>query len=466
MSLFTFQVEMTDPMTATAKGQSRELHTWRRYPSYKPSGVEWLGDVPEHYQIIPIKRFVKIRYGLGEPPKELQTGLPIIRATNIDQGKIIDDGMMYVDPKDVPATRDAYLRENEIIIVRSGANTGDSTIIPKKYAGSVSGYDMVVTVKNGVPDYFAWQFLTQEVRDLQFGFYKLRAAQPHLNAEELGNTIFMIPSLAEQHTIAAVLDRETARIDALIVKKERQIELLQEKRAALISHAVTKGLDPSVPMKDSGVEWLGMVPEHWDIDQLRRVIIKFVDYRGKTPEKVDSGRLLITARNIKNGQIDFSLSEEFMKEEDYDAWMVRGFPEIGDVLITTEAPLGEVAQIDNLNIALAQRIILLKANKGKILNEFLKYQLISDFGKGELWSRATGSTAVGIKAEHLRSVLVIVPPLDEQKKIIRHIEKESRILENPVNKIMKSIVLLREYRSALISATVTGKIDVRQEAKA
>jgi type I restriction enzyme S subunit len=113
--------------------------------------------------------------------------------------------------------------------------------------------------------------------------------------------------------------------------------------------------------KDSGVEWLGEIPKDWEMLHLRRVIRSFVDYRGATPEKVPDGIPLITARNIKNGVIDFSLSQEYIREEDYASWMVRGFPEAGDVLVTTEAPLGESAQILEENIALAQRIILLKA---------------------------------------------------------------------------------------------------------
>jgi type I restriction enzyme S subunit len=123
------------------------------------------------------------------------------------------------------------------------------------------------------------------------------------------------------------------------------------------------------------------------------VINRFVDYRGKTPEKGESGVPLVTARNIKYGHIDFSLSQEFIPEDDYDEWMVRGLPEIGDVLVTTEAPLGEAAQVEDPYIALAQRIILLKADNRQISNEYLKYHFASASGTGELWSRATGSTA-------------------------------------------------------------------------
>ena len=289
------------------------------------------------------------------------------------------------------------------------------------------------------------------------------AKMPRASWEFIGNLPVLLPSENEQCAIAAFLDRKTAHIDALIAKKERQIELLQEKRAALISHAVTKGLDPDVPMKDSGVEWLGEIPAHWEIAQLRRVVAKFVDYRGHTPEKVESGVPLITARNIKNGHIDFSLSTEYMREDEYEDWMVRGWPEIGDVLITTEAPLGETAQVTDTRIALAQRIILLKVNISRMINEYLKYHFLSAFGQGELWSRATGSTAIGIRADRFKDSLVAVPPLEEQEEIVHLLNNKITVLERPLQKIEQSIERLREYRTALISAAVTGKIDVRDE---
>jgi len=172
---------------------------------------------------------------------------------------------------------------------------------------------------------------------------------------------------------------------------------------------------------------------------------------------------LVTARNIKSQRIDFSSSEEFIAEEEYEKWMVRGFPEVGDVLVTTEAPLGESAQIYDINVALAQRIILLKANKTKICNEYLKYHFSSDSGLFELYSRATGSTALGIKASHFKSTLVLVPPYREQEQICSYIDIKIGRFDHMIAKVRDAIERLKEYRIALISAAVTGKIDVREE---
>jgi len=217
-------------------------------------------------------------------------------------------------------------------------------------------------------------------------------------------------------------------------------------------------------MKDSGVEWLGKIPRHWDLLQLCRVVKKFVDYRGATPRKALGGIPLITAKNIRNNEINFEISQEFIADEDYDDWMVRGLPEIGDVLVTTEAPLGETAQILDTRVALAQRIVLLKADKDKMENDYLKYYLSSCSGRGELWSRATGSTALGIRAWKLKEILVIIPPKREQKSIIGYINCEKEKIESLITKISHVMEKLREYRSALITAAVTGKIDVRGDA--
>jgi type I restriction enzyme S subunit len=266
----------------------------------------------------------------------------------------------------------------------------------------------------------------------------------------------------EESVIANYLDRQTAKIDALIAKREELIALLEEKRAALISRGVTKGLDPKVQLKDSGTRLPGPMARHWNLLHLRRVVEKFVDYRGATPNKTTSGMPLVTARNIKNGKIDMGLSQEYIREEDYDDWMVRGLPEIGDVLVTTEAPLGESAQVVNPEIALAQRIILLKRDKHRMTNDFLKYYFRSHAGRGELWSRSTGSTALGIKASHLKEILVTVPPLDEQRNITSYLDRRMTQIDGLVARIAESIGQLLEYRISLVSAAVTGKIDVRE----
>ena len=209
----------------------------------KDSGVEWLGDVPAHWEIGRMKVVANIRYGLGQPPRESATGLPLIRATNVSRGHIVEKDLLHVDPKDVPPGRDAFLREKEIIVVRSGAYTADSAIIPEAYAGSVTGYDMVLTVKRAVPEFIAAALLSKYLRDEQLIVASNRAAQPHLNAEELGTSVVLLPPLLEQAAIVGYVDKATADIDTAIDKAQRQIDLLREYRTRLIADVVTGQVD-------------------------------------------------------------------------------------------------------------------------------------------------------------------------------------------------------------------------------
>ncbi|MYC31524.1 MAG: hypothetical protein F4X65_15780 [Chloroflexi bacterium] len=211
--------------------------------SMKDSGVEWLGEIPAHWDVKRLKVIADIRYGLGQPPKEIPDGLPLIRATNVYRGHITDSDMLNVDPEDVPLGRRAFLSAREIVVVRSGAYTADSAIIPKKYAGAIAGYDMVVTVKDAEPEFIAIALLCPYVRDAQLVVASTRSAQPHLNAEELGDALILLPTLPEQQAIASFVDQETAKLDSLITKIQEAIERLKELRTALISAAVTGRID-------------------------------------------------------------------------------------------------------------------------------------------------------------------------------------------------------------------------------
>lgn len=205
----------------------------------KRSGIDWLGDIPEHWEMKKLKYLGIIKYGLGQPPKEKEDGLPLIRATNIERGIITENNLIFVDPDDIPYERDPVLKENDIIIVRSGAYTADSAIIPKKYEGAITGYDMVFRPNKVVPQFIAYCFLSNYVLNIQLIPLTIRAAQPHLNREELGDTIILFPPLKEQTAIVQHIETETAIINDKINLAKQEIELLKEYGQALIFEAVT-----------------------------------------------------------------------------------------------------------------------------------------------------------------------------------------------------------------------------------
>lgn len=218
--------------------------------------------------------------------------------------------------------------------------------------------------------------------------------------------------------------------------------------------------------RESGSELIDMLPTHWRIVPLTKYLNSIIDYRGRTPKKIENGgQLLVTARNIKMGRIDYSLSEEYVDPEDAQALLNRGKPEIGDVLFTTEAPLGEVANVDNVDIALAQRIVKFSGKKDILDNFFLKYWILSHTFQNDLLSHATGSTAKGIKASKFNILKLVLPTYTEQKQISLFLDIKTVQIDSLIQKKKQMIELLKEERAAIINQAVTKGINPDAEMK-
>jgi type I restriction enzyme S subunit len=436
-----------------------------RYPEYKDSGIDWLGTVPKHWGTGSM-RWLTRRYSGGTPDKN--------NLEYWEQGTIpwLNSG----------AVNDRLIKEPSCLISREAFENSSAKWIPAgalvmalagqgKTKGMVAQLSIPTTCNQSMaaiipgaeldPRFLYWWLDSnyQNIRNLAGG--DLRDG---LNLELLGNIQCPLPQAREQEAIAAFLDKETAKIDALISEQEQLIALLKEKRQAAISHAVTKGLNPDAPMKDSGAEWFGKVPAHWTLGGLTRFIGPVVDYRGRTPMKVDEGVFLVTARNIRSGKIDYEASQEFVDLASASSLLARGAPEIGDVLFTMEAPLGQVAQIDRTDIALAQRIVKFRGHAGLMRNRFLMYWILGSACQARLETLATGSTALGIKASKLGMIECLCPPVNEQDAIAEYLDAESERVCSLTKEAENVISLLRERRTALISAAVTGMIDVRVSA--
>ncbi|WP_053070829.1 restriction endonuclease subunit S [Halomonas sp. PR-M31] len=421
------------------KGEGRDSpSTFPRYPEYKDSGVEWLGEVPAHWEVPRLKHLTRIRNGRDYKDVEVETG----------GYPVIGSGGEF-------SRANSYLYKGESVLLgRKGTIDKPLYINGPFWTVDTMFYTELSSRVDG-------RFLFYYATCFRFDQYSTNTALPSMAQEDLANIQLATPEPDEQAHIATFLDYETTRIDALVEEQQRLIELLKEKRLAVISHAVTKGLDPDVSMKDSGVEWLGEVPEHWELGGLTKFIGPVVDYRGRTPKKVDDGVFLVTAKNVRNGRIDYEVSREYADAESARSLLERGRPEIGDLLFTMEAPLGQVALIDRTDIALAQRIVKFRGVEGVMMNTYLMYWLMSTGCQARMETLATGSTALGIKASKLGMIECLVPPITEQEEIVSLIERESAKHDVLLAEAQTNIDLLQERRSALISAAVTGKIDVR-----
>ena len=440
------------------------------YPEYQDHGVEWLGPMPAHWEVKRL-RFASRGIEQGWSPQcENQAadddawGVMKVGCVNGDEFDALENKAL---PQNLEPKSEYELYAGDILISRANTKEllGSAAIVPNGVRPRLLLCDKLFRLlpKPDVNQSFLTSYLRTSAARFQYERSATGASgsMQNIGHDTLKNLVVPLPSADEQGQIANFLDWKTAQIDALIAKKQELIAKLKEKRIAVITQAVTKGLDPNTPLRASGIPWLGRVPAHWIVGGFTKFVIHRADYRGKTPEKVRDGIFLVTARNIKAGAIDYDASQEFVLEDDYEQTMSRGMPVIGDLLFTTEAPLGEVANIDREDIALAQRVIKFRGEPDKLSNYFAKYWMMSIGFQGHLSSLATGSTAKGIKASKLFALRCVVPPLDEQELIVKYLDRKLREFDSMEGKIKEVIARLTEYRSALITAATTGKIDLR-----
>ena len=212
-------------------------------------------------------------------------------------------------------------------------------------------------------------------------------------------------------------------------------------------------------IKNSGIPWIGDMPLNWIVCPFPMYFESIVDYRGKTPEKVDEGIFLVTARNIKDGKMNYDNAQEYVRQEDYDIIMHRGLPHIGDVLFTTEAPLGEVANVDRTDIALAQRVIKFSGKRGVLDNYFLKYWIYNPAFQDDLKSFGTGSTAQGIKASKLNQLKLVLPPFSEQQCIVTFLDSKCAEIDALSSDIQSEIETLEAYKRSVVFDVVEHGVE-------
>lgn len=306
------------------------------------------------------------------------------------------------------------------------------------------------------PRYFYYYFLG--AADVLDGF-SAGSTFRELSTSTLAQFRIPLPSAEEQSQIAAFLDYETARIDRLIENQQRLIALLEEKRQAVISHAVTKGLDPDVPMKDSGVEWLGDIPSQWKPLRLKHVG-NVVDCKHKTPEYVEDGYPLVSTTEVKPGVLDLSLVTRRVSREDYEDMSDGRQPERGDIVYSRNASLGAAAFVDTDHpFCMGQDVVLIKPERSD--GEFLTYALNSHRVARQVEAASIGATFKRLNVEDIKRFWLAIPPHEEQRCIAQDLTYRLQRFIAIVRKARAATELLHEHRTALISATVTGKIDVR-----
>ena len=446
---------------------------FRPYPEYRDSGVEWLEEISAHWKVKPVKAAL-IRNDSGVWGEDFDDdGTIVLRSTEQTlQGewKIEEPARRRLSAREAT---DARLCVGDLLVTKSSGSKhhiGKTSVADEPIAALNCCYSnfmqrLRVSAKH-VPQFF-WYFMNCPVAREQLVFLSsTTTGLGNLNGSTLGAIRIPMPPADEQRAIAAFLDRETAKIDGLVERKERLIELFQEKRAALITRAVTRGLDPNIPMKDSGFEWLGEIPAHWNMKRLwhltprDRQIMYGIVLPGPNVEVgvpiVKGGDVVATRLKL-----DALAKTTFEIESHYVRSRLQG----GDLVYSIRGSIGEVEivpdELEGANLTQdAARVAHTKVTDGR----WLLYALRSKIVFGQLEAGALGATIKGINIRDLKRVPVPVPPKSEQIEIASFIDTETRKIENLSSKIRAAINLLKEFRTALISGAVTGKIDVREKA--
>jgi type I restriction enzyme, S subunit len=435
------------------------------YPAHKDSGVDWLGEIPVHWEVKKWRYCCHVTEGQVAPddagyrdrimiaPNHIEsaTGRILFTETADQQGAI--SGKYLVKPGDLIYSK-----------IRPALNK--ACIAAGDWLCSADMYPVKVIARDLRARYLLYFVLSEPFVRLMVD-ESMRVAMPKVNREKLSSCPLLIPAPFEQDSIVAFLDRETARIDALVAKKERLIELLQEKRTALIARAVTKGLEPNVPMKDSGVEWLGEIPAHWGVKRVKNLAC-FVTSgsRGWAEHYADDGPVFLRIGNLSPGTIDLNLTDIQHVQPPAGAEGERTRIRGGDVLISITALIGAVGVVpDGIPKAFVnQHLALVRPEPGRIESRWLGYCALSRVGQQQMSADLYGGTKDGLGLDDIRSLIMLLPPHDEQKEIVEMLDVETRETEDLVLKIRDAIDRLKEFRTALISGAVTGKIDVRGEA--
>ena len=443
---------------------------FKPYPEYKDSGIEWLGEIPVHWEVVPYKTILSRNDSgvWGDDPDGI-TDTIVLRSTE----QSVDGSWRIHDPALRKLTAhdrlEVVLEEGDLVVTKSSGSElhiGKTSYVDKKVASvrpCFSNFMQRLRLDVNCVSRVYWYFMNSPACRQQFVFLSsTTTGLGNLNGGIIGAIGAPVAPADEQQAIVDFLDRETVKIDALVEKKHRLIELLQEKRTALITHAVTKGLDPNVPMKDSGIEWLGQIPAHWAVRKLKH-----------------SGRLLGGGTPSKAERSYWEGDIPWVSPKDMHTWQILDAEDhITEQAVTESAtevvPPGSLlvvvrsgilrhtipVAVNRCSVALNQDMKALVTSEPDVVHYYM-YVVAGKQQELLVEWRSEGATVESLRFEWLAGCGFPFPRREERVAIADFLDRETAKIDTLIGKIQEAIELLKEYRTALISAAVTGKIDVR-----
>lgn len=445
----------------------------QRYEKYKDSGVEWIGLIPEGWEVKKLKYLARIMpSNIDKKTKDNENTVRICNYMDVYKNSFISNNIDFMKASASDAQIERFaLKENDVIATKDSedpADIGIPALVVDDLDDVVCGYHLTLMRSKDIE--LSGKYLFHIFNTHQYRNYLETEANGitrySLGTDSFANLPTILPSRAEQIAMASFLDRKTSEIDRLIAKKEKLITLYEEEKKVIINHAVTRGLDPNVKLKPSGNNWLGNIPEHWEVMRLKYFVSKVGS--GVTPKGGASvyqlnGIPLLRSQNIHFDGLRLD-DVAYVTQEIHDE-MSNSKVFNGDVLLNiTGASIGRCYFVDNsLGEANVNQHVCIIRPKAEMNTRYLFYLMCSDVAQKQIENEQTGSGREGLNFESLKNFIFPVTTYDEQISIVEKIEFESKQLNAIIQKFKKQIELYKEYQTTLISEVVTGKIDVRGE---
>lgn len=444
----------------------------KKYDNYKDSGIEWIGGIPEHWEVKRIRHLAEIYGRIGYRGYKVTDlvqkgeGAITISPSNMKEFNMDFDSCTYLSWDKYEESPEIMIYNGDILFVKTGSTYGKSSFV-KDLPEKATINPQIVVLKNiESNNKLLWYIIISNIVQFQVEQSVVGGTIPTISQARINNYLFPITTdLKEQTAIANYLDRKTTEIDELIADKRRLLELYEEEKTAIINQAVTKGINPDTPMKDSGIEWLGEIPEHWQIANFNHYVFLRHGYQFRNFDFTSDG-----IKIIKITQLLASGKFETEKVSFIDENRLDNFKDIlikeGDILMAlTGGTIGKIIRVPKVNEPLLQnyRVGNFFPINEQLSKDFLFWILSSNSILAQIFydQRETGQPNIG-KEDFGKMKIVFPKTIDEQTEIVKYIQAEIYRIDAKVNKIKKLIDLLTEYRTSLISEVVTGKIKVTE----
>lgn len=407
-----------------------------KYEKYKDSGIEWIGEIPIHWEVCAFKR--KITINNGKDYKDFLDN---------EIYPVMGSGGCF-------AYCSKYMYDGEALLMGRKGTIDKPLYINGKFW-------VVDTMFYAVPTKdLCCKFAYYLALTFPYSLYSTSTALPSMTQTDLGNNPVAFPPLIEQQAIATYLDEKCGEINRAIDVQKKKIDLLNEMKQTIITDAVTKGLDSNATMKDSGVEWIGKIPEHWEVRRLKTLCKSIRNgYIGPTRDLYQEfGIPYIQSVHIKDGNILFEREEYYVSDE----W-AKKHPKIkkGNILVVQTGDIGQIALVNaKYDLCNCHALIILDINNNVISSEFLSLYLRSNIGKELMLQTKTGALLPHLNSTQIGFTKALLPPFQEQQSIVAHIEKETTKIDTQISKANRHIELLEELKQSIITEAVTGKIKV------